>query len=118
MKQKQITRYGSIEIEQKVIEDLARKAAGQCYGVLGIVDAGAKDTVMQKLKRETVTGGVQARQGVKGLILDVYVSLQYGVRTAAVAQNIMETVKYQIESTLELPVEEVNVFIQSINVGE
>ena len=118
MKQKQITKYGSIEIEQRVIEDLARKAASQCYGVLAIVDAGAKDTMIQKLKKEPVSGGVQARAGDAGLILDVYVSLQNGVRTAAVAQNIMETVKYQIESTLELPVEEVNVFIQSINVGE
>lgn len=118
MKQKQLTKYGSIEIDQKVIEDLARKAAGQCYGVLAIVDAGAKDTMIHKFKKEAAAGGVRARQGEKGLILDVYVSLQYGVRTAAVAQNIMETVKYQIESTLELPVEEVNVFIQSINVGE
>ncbi|HZK09811.1 MAG TPA: Asp23/Gls24 family envelope stress response protein [Clostridia bacterium] len=118
MKQKQITKYGSIKIDKKVIEDLARKAASECYGVLAIVDVGSMDSVIQKLKKETISGGVRASEGEEGLILDVYVSLQYGVRTAAVAENIMETVKYQIESTLELPVEEVNVFIQSINVGE
>lgn len=117
MKQKQITKFGSIEIDQRVIEDLARKAATQCYGVLGMANAGARDTVLQRIKKET-SGGVQAREGEKGIILDLYVSLQYGVRTAAVAQNIMETVKYQIESTLELPVEAVNIFIQSIQVGE
>lgn len=115
MNLKQQTKYGSIDIDKKVVENLARKAASQCYGVTAIHDG--KEGVLQRFKKEG-TGGVHAREGDKGLILDIYVTLQYGVRTAAVAQNIMETIKYQIESTLELPVEEVNVFIQSINVGE
>lgn len=116
MNLKQETKYGIIDIDKKVVEDIARKAASQCYGVIALVEGLGKDKVLQRFKK--YPGGVQAREGQEGLVLDVYVSLQYGVRTAAVAQNIMETVKYQIESTLDLKVEEVNVFIQSISVGE
>ncbi len=115
MNLKQQTKYGIIDIDKKVVEDFARMAASQCYGVTAIQTS--KEGVLQRFKKDS-PGGIQAREGEKGLILDVYVTLQYGVRTAAVAQNIMENVKYQIESTLELPVEEVNVFIESINVGE
>ena len=118
MKQSIVTKYGKIEIEQNVIEEVANKAATECYGVLGIVGISTKDTVMSKFRKEKTTGGIQVRYGEEGLILDLFVSLQYGVRTTAVAQNIMEAVKYQIESHLDLAVEEVNVYVENISVGE
>lgn len=118
MKQFIMTKYGRIEVERNVVEEVAKKAATQCYGVLGIGGSSAKDSVMSKFKKEKPTGGVQVRDGEEGLILDLFVRLQYGVRTTAVAQNIMETVKYQIESILDLVVEEVNVFVENISVGE
>lgn len=118
MKQYIETKYGKIEIDQIVVEEVAKKAATQCYGVLGIVNSSTIDSVMSKFRKSKSTGGVQVRDGDEGLILDLFVSLQYGVRTTAVAQNIMETVKYQIESSLDLAVEEVNVFVENINVGE
>lgn len=116
MNLKQKTKFGIIDIDKRVVEDLAHKAASTCYGVTGITEGPGKEGVLHRFKKESA--GVLASEGEHGLILDVYVSLQYGVRTAAVAQNIMETVKYQIESTLDLAVEEVNVYIQSISVGE
>ena len=65
---------------------------------------------------------VNSPQGVKvytqenEVSVDLHVILQYGVRISVVAANIIEKVKYNLENYTGLKVNDINVFVQGINV--
>ena len=52
------------------------------------------------------------------IVIELYVILEYGTRISEVAYNLMSTVKYAVESALEMPVVEVNVNVQGIRVSK
>jgi uncharacterized alkaline shock family protein YloU len=49
-----------------------------------------------------------------GLAIDVYVIVQYGVRISEVAHNLQETVKFEVERSVGVPVTQVNVNVQGV----
>jgi uncharacterized alkaline shock family protein YloU len=49
-----------------------------------------------------------------GLVIDVYVIVQYGIRISEVAHNLQETVKFEVERSVNVPVVEVNVNVQGV----
>jgi uncharacterized alkaline shock family protein YloU len=61
--------------------------------------------------------GVEIRYEGDEICIDLFVVLEYGTRIATVARSIADTVHYQIEHTLGLPVREVNVHVQGLRVS-
>ena len=51
---------------------------------------------------------------VTGLILDLYVLLGYGIKMTEVLREVQKKVKYVVESTLDVNVESVNVYVQGV----
>ena len=49
-----------------------------------------------------------------GLAIDVYVIVQYGIRISEVAHNLQETVKFEVERSVNVPVGKVNVNVQGV----
>ncbi|TMB77071.1 MAG: Asp23/Gls24 family envelope stress response protein [Chloroflexi bacterium] len=49
-----------------------------------------------------------------GLAIDVYVIVQYGIRISEVAHNLQETVKFEVERSVNVPVVKVNVNVQGV----
>jgi uncharacterized alkaline shock family protein YloU len=49
-----------------------------------------------------------------GLAIEVYVIVQYGIRISEVAHNLQETVKFEVERSVNVPVVRINVNVQGV----
>jgi uncharacterized alkaline shock family protein YloU len=62
--------------------------------------------------------GVQVELATDNITIDLYVIMEYGVRVSEVAHNIMQSVKFNVEKTLGVPVAEVNVHVQGLRISD
>ncbi len=61
--------------------------------------------------------GVEIRSdGSENLTVKLYVTMKYGVSLSAVAENIIDKVKYTVEKETGLNVASVDILVQSIQV--
>ena len=107
-------RWGRIEVFPSAVAALAGHAAVGCYGVMGMAAHGLQDGMAQLLHRESLDRGVDVREEEGELVIDVYVVVRYGLRITEVAHNLQETVKFEVERATQVPVAEVNVFVQGV----
>ena len=95
--------------------DVVATIAGECYGVVGMASQKKlKDGYYDLLRKENYSKGIVARDGETGLILDLYVLLGYGIKMTEVLREVQKKVKYVVESTLDVNVESVNVYVQGV----
>lgn len=109
-------KLGNIVISEKVITNLAAKSASETYGIVGLAAQNVKDGIYELLKVENNTKGVAVKLNNDRVVIDLTVIMEYGVRIAVVAENIIDKVKYNVESNTNLKVESVNVIVQGIRV--
>lgn len=107
---------GRVVIEEKVIASLAAQSASESYGIVGLAAQNAKDGLFELLKFENKTKGVNIKVNEDTVDVDLTVIMEYGVRIAVVAENIIDKVKYNIENNTHLKVNSVNVIVQGIRV--
>lgn len=108
--------YGKIVIENKVIATIAAESAQESYGIVGLAAQNTKDGLFELLKVDNKTKGVEIRVNGDIVDIDLTVMLEFGVRIAVVADNVIEKVKYNIEKNTHLKVNSVNVIVQGIRV--
>ena len=106
---------GRIQVLPSAVAALAGHAAAGCYGVMGTAGRGLRGGVAELLHRESSHRGVEVREVPEGLSIDVYVIVQYGTRITEVAHNLQQAVRFEVERALEVPVAEVNVFVQGVH---
>ncbi len=110
----QAQRWGRIEVFPSAVAAIAGHAALGCYGISGMAARGLRDGVAELLRRESVDRGVEVVEVQGGLAIDLYVIVQYGMRISEVAHNLQETVKFEVERAVNVPVVEVNVNVQGV----
>jgi uncharacterized alkaline shock family protein YloU len=108
--------FGAIIISDQVIATLAGIAATECYGLVGMASKGGTDGIVELLKREHLSKGVKVTTDTTGIIIDLYIVVEFGTRISAVANNIISKVKYTVESITGLNVNKVNINVQSVRV--
>ncbi|HEU0028462.1 MAG TPA: Asp23/Gls24 family envelope stress response protein [Ktedonobacterales bacterium] len=101
----------------RAIAAIAARAAADCYGVVGLAPRYAGLGPVEPLTPERAARGVEARVLDGGLVVDVWVILESGVRVIEVAHNIMVGVAYAVEEALGARVARVNVNIQALRAG-
>lgn len=106
--------WGRIEVFPSAVAAIAGHAAMRCYGIGGMAGRGLRDGFAELLRRENVDKGVDVMPSDDGLIIDVFVIVQYGMRISEVAHNLQETVKFEIERAVNVPVVKVNVNVQGV----
>lgn len=108
--------YGKLCVSKKVIANITGDAATQCYGVVGMASQNfLKDGISELLKQENFSKGVEVNQTEEGkLIVDVYITAAYGVNLVEVTSEVQKKVRFVLETTLDVEVESVNVYIQDI----
>ncbi len=111
------SRYGTHEISLEVIEEIAYKAASECYGVVALSPKGSV-SMRSLLKMDPSNRGIKIEIKDNKAIITLFLVLRYGVKVSVVARNVMDNVKYKIESLLDIPVEAVNVNIEGVSTGE
>ena len=110
----QSRQWGRIEVFPSAVAAIAGHAALGCYGIAGMSARGLRDGFAELLHRENVDRGVEVVEVDGGLAIDVYVIIQYGIRITEVAHNLQQAVKFEVERSVNVPVEEVNVNVQGV----
>ena len=106
---------GRLEVLEPAVAAVAGHAAINCYGVMGMAARNLRDGVFTLVRRENMHRGVELRRLPEGLVIDLYVVVQYGTRIQEVAHNLQETVKFALERAVQVPVIEVNVTVQGVH---
>lgn len=106
---------GRIEVSPRVVASIVAHAAGESYGVVGMAARGLRDGIAELLNRENAHRGVHVQVSPQGIVVELYVIVEYGTRISEVAHNLMSAVRYHLEKTLGLPVLAVNVNVQGIH---
>ena len=112
---KYVNNYGKVTIDDSVLANLVAETVMESYGVVGLARRSAKDDIYELLKLENMSKGVEIHKNDDGTI-NIYVSIfiLYGVRIAVISQNIIDNVKYKVEKSLHVRVNEVNILVQGI----
>ena len=104
---------GIISIENEVIARIAGLTAMECYGIVGMAAKNMKDGFFQLLKVESL---IKVYVEENKISIDFHIIVEYGTNISAIADNIVSTVKYKLESCLELEVENINIFVEGVRV--
>ena len=102
---------GSIVIDSNVIATYAGSVAVECFGIVGMASVNMKDGLVKLLKKENLERGINVRVADNKITLDFHVIVSYGVSISAVANNLLDNVKYKLESFTGMEVEKINIFV-------
>lgn len=116
MTSKLITKLGSINYSDDVLATIAGIATTECYGVVGMASKSTTDGLVELLKRENLGKGVKVTCDNDELIVELFIIVEYGTKISVIASNIIQKVKYTIESIAGLKVKKVVVNVQSVRV--
>ena len=117
MKGKISTESGNVVIETDVLAKIAGLTAVECFGVVGMAMISVKDGLVKLLKRESITKGVNITISENNsLTVDFHIMTVYGVSIATIANNLMNTVKYKLESMTGMKVDKINVYVEGVRV--
>ena len=109
------TRLGQIEIAPTAIANIAGQAVLRSYGVVGLSSKSGRRLL--NLSRDNIKNGVEISIISDGIVIDLYVIIEYGTRISTVAHNIMQNVKFGVEKALGVPITQVNVYVQGLRVS-
>ena len=91
------TPYGKVLINTDVIATYAGSVAVECFGIVGMA------AVNVSLKENRIC-------------LDFHVIVSYGVSISTVSDNLISTVKYQVEEFTGMKIDKVNIFVEGVRV--
>lgn len=107
---------GTIYINNDVIANIAGAAAVECYGLVGMASRSTTNGIVSLLKKENLAKGVKVAVEEEGILIDLFVIIQFGTKISVVAQNIIDKVKYTVENQTGLKVTRVNLNIEGVRV--
>lgn len=116
MKGKVSTSMGNIVIDRDVLAKYAGTATMECIGIVGMSSVNMKDGVARLLKRENAGRGVNIYIAGNRLRVELHVIVAYGVSIRAVAQNVLEHVRYKLEEFACMEVDSVNVVVEGVRI--
>ena len=109
MKGRMETELGSILIDTDVIATYAGSVAVECFGIVGMATVSMKDGLVRLLKKDSLKNGIQVTVEDNKISLDFHVIVAYGVSISAVADNLINNVKYKVEEFTGMEIHEINI---------
>jgi uncharacterized alkaline shock family protein YloU len=117
MRGKMDTQYGQIIINSDVIATYAGSVAVECFGIVGMAALNMKDGLVKLLKRDYLTHGINVDIDEENKItIDFHVIVAYDVSIGAVSDNLIETVKYKVESFTGMEIKKINIYVEGVRV--
>uniref|UniRef100_UPI0040578E51 Asp23/Gls24 family envelope stress response protein n=1 Tax=Agathobacter sp. TaxID=2021311 RepID=UPI0040578E51 len=117
MKGQMDTQYGKVLIEESVIATYAGSVAVECFGIVGMAAVSMKDGLVKLLKRDHLTNGIKVTVDEDNEItIDFHVIVVYGVCINTVADNLIETVKYKVETFTGMKIKQINIDVEGVRV--
>ncbi len=110
-------KLGRIKVSPAAIAALVTEAVKECYGVVGMSSRSRLDDLAGSLHR-SARRGVDISEGDNGVIVDVYVVVEYGTRISEVASGVMRRIHFSLTQSAGIPVQAVNVHVQGLRVSD
>ena len=106
---------GSINISNEYLTALIGNTVTNCFGVVQMNSFGPKQGILSWLdKNSAIDKGVIIRQNKDDLIIELHITVSYGVNISAIVDSIINKVRYAIEEETDLTVSKINVFIDGM----
>ncbi len=112
-----INKHGMISISPNAIASVAARAALTSYGIVGMASKNLMDGLANAIARDP-RHGVEVALADGEIVVDLYIIIEYGTRIATVSTSVANTVQYQVEKSVGLPVVAVNVHVQDLRVSD
>ena len=107
---------GNIYISNRAIATVVCQSAVMCYGVVGLAPKNLAEGLAQVLIKDP-TLGVSVKYDRDTIDIDVFIIVEYGTRIKSVAASVSDSIRFQVEKTIGLPVRNVNVHIRGLRVS-
>ena len=111
---------GSINISEEVIAAIAVGAVREVEGVSGLMTnlgGSVTDLVTNKKNAQKGAKGVKIDMTGAALVLDLYLTVQYGQPIPEVAENAQKAVSSAVEAMTGCPVEAVNIHVGGVTLA-
>lgn len=107
---------GTLKIADEVIAVCAVNAALKTEGVASLA-GGISNTLSKSiLGKELMAKGVKVSQSEGSVAIDVYIIVKYHAKIPAVAWDIQENVKNEVQSMTNISVTAVNIHVQGVEI--
>ena len=117
MNNDELNPYGSINVSAKAIAAIAYQAAIKSYGVVGLASKNLVNGLTNMIVKDP-TNGIEVNYENNQIDIDIYIVVQYGTRVKSVANSVANTVRFNVEKYLGLPIQESNVHVQGLRISE
>jgi len=111
------SQLGRVTISPRAIATIAYQATRQSYGVVGLTSKNLMEGITQVIVKDP-THGIEVKYDGQKISIDLYVIIEYGTRIKSVASSVSNTVKFNVEKALGMPVERVNVHVRGLRVSD
>lgn len=108
---------GTITISQEYLTALIGSTVTSCFGVVQMNVSSAKQTLlaaMPFIRKKGFERGISVRTGKDKLVVDLHITVLYGVNVGTIVKSIINKVKYVMEESTGISVERVNVYVDEI----
>ena len=116
MKGRVNSELGEVVINPDVIATYAGSVAVECFGIVGMAAVNMKDGLVRLLKKDSLKNGINVTINANKISLEFHVIIAYGVSISTVAQNLIDSVKYQLEEFTGMKVEHVRIIVEGVRV--
>lgn len=110
------TGSGRVTYSDDVIANIIGMATMECYGVVGMAAKNASDGFWELIKIEHLNKGVKVAQKGGELDIEIFVIVEYGTKISVIANNIIQTVRYNVENLTGLKVTGITVNVEGVRV--
>jgi uncharacterized alkaline shock family protein YloU len=110
------TPIGSIQVSPRAIATIAYQAALKSYGVVGLASKNLINGLTNVLVKDP-THGVEVSYDGENINIDIYIIIEYGTRIKSVADSVRNTVRFQVEKAIGMPINQVNVHVRGLRIS-
>ena len=107
---------GDLHIANEVLSDVIGHAVTQCYGVVGMTSPTRAGSIAKLLPATRLRRGVVVDTSENGVVVDLYVIIEYGTNINVVSQNVVDAVTFAINEYIQEPLDSVNVHVEGVKV--
>ena len=108
---------GTVTVTDEVLLKVVGYASLECYGIVGMASKRSTDGIVQLFGRENLGRGIRIVPNKDNSInVDLFIIVEYGISIAAVAETIIDTVKYKVEHLTGIKINKVKVSVEDIRV--
>ena len=109
------TRLGTVNFSDAYLAKLIGSAVSTCYGVVGMAPGSKKQQFMHLFSKKYYTDkGVIVRGNADSVIIEIHIIVSYGMNINAIANSIVNKVRFTVTEMTGVKVEKVLVKVDGI----